>query len=135
MVRGRAIDELNGRKDEVSRTLETVARTMRRAGEPLRDLRYEAPARYADAAAGGLERFAAGLRERDVTELPEEVRGLARRQPTAFVAAGFAVGVLAARFLKSSATSEEVERPVRRSPPEGVRPAGRGPGRAGSGGV
>jgi len=112
MVRGRAINELNVRKDEVSRTLETVARTVRRAGEPLRELPYEAPARYADGAASGLERFAAGLRQRDVSELPEEVRGLARRQPTAFLAAGFAVGVFAARFLKSSAGEEGPRMPA-----------------------
>ncbi|RPJ70459.1 MAG: hypothetical protein EHM24_15455 [Acidobacteria bacterium] len=112
MVRGRALNELNARKDEMSRTLETVARTVRRAGEPLRDLPYEAPARYADGAASGLERFAAGLRQRDVSELPDDVRGLARRQPSAFLAAGFAVGVFAARFLKSSAVEEGPRTPA-----------------------
>lgn len=103
MVRGRAVSELNARKDDVSRTLETVARTVRRVGEPLRDLPYGAPARYAEGAASGLERAAAGLRERDASELPDDMRELARRQPAAFVAAGFAVGVLAARFMKSTA--------------------------------
>ena len=115
MVRGRAITELNARKDGMSRTLDTVARTVRRVGEPLRDLPYEAPARYADGAASGLERFAEGLRERDVSELPDEMRALARRQPGAFVAAGFAVGVLAARFMKSTA----VEAPPRTAPVAG----------------
>jgi len=133
MVRGRAVNELNARKDEVSRTLETVARSMRRAGEPLHDLPYEAPARYTDGAASGLERFAAGLRERDVSELPEEVRGMARRQPAAFLAAGFAVGVFAARFLKSS-TVEEGPRTVAATGSTGrARTAGPG-ARGGRGG-
>ena len=129
LVRGRAVTELNARKDQVSQTLDAVARTVRRAGEPLRDQPYESLVRYADGAASGLERVAAGLRQRDVADLPAEMRDLARQRPGAFVAAGFAVGVLAARFIKSSAV-EESPQPEMGEPRRGVGQSRAGGARA-----
>lgn len=106
MARGRLKTELNARKDLVSTTLDQVAETVRRVGEPLRG-QSAALAGYADQAADRLKNLATGLRERDVVELGDEVAVLARRYPRAFVASGFAAGILTARFLRSSAPGEE----------------------------
>lgn len=53
-------------------------------------------------AADGLDRISANLRDRDVTDIYGSLHDFARRQPLAFLAGSFAVGVLLTRFLKSS---------------------------------
>jgi len=55
------------------------------------------------------ERFANGLRDKSADELLRDVRNLARRQPALFIGGSVAVGILAARFLKSSRDGETRE--------------------------
>jgi len=59
-------------------------------------------ARYADQASDQVERFSGYLRETDVDEIIDEVRGVARRRPALFLGAAAALGFFATRFLKSS---------------------------------
>lgn len=115
---------LNARKSRVSDRLEAVADTVRRVGEPLRDAPFRLGA-YADDAAHTIDRFASGLRERDLDQLTEDVRDFARRRPAAFVGVGLAAGLIASRFLKSSSERSS------------TRPstAGRSPARQGKGGA
>jgi hypothetical protein len=58
--------------------------------------------RYILQAADQVDNLAAFLNNRDVGDLLQEVEGFARRQPAVFVGGAFALGVLGARFLKSS---------------------------------
>jgi hypothetical protein len=102
-VRDRVTTELNVRKERASEVLEDLAGTVRHVAEPLREGALASLAGYTDEAANRLGDIAAGMRERDVTELADDLRGVARRSPAAFAAVGFAAGLLAARFLKSSA--------------------------------
>lgn len=102
MARGRLRTELNARKNLVSDTLTGVAESVRRVGEPLRE-QSASIAGYTDKAAERLAELATGLRDRDVAELADDVAAFARQHPGAFVAGGLAAGILAARFLKSSA--------------------------------
>lgn len=60
-------------------------------------------ARALEQAAGGLERFADGLRSRDVDSLMDQATRLARQQPAMFIGGTIAAGFLLSRFLKSSA--------------------------------
>lgn len=100
--RERVTGVVNARKSRVSESLEAVAETVKRAGEPLHGEPFSKLGTYADEAATTIERVAAGLRERDLDELAEDVRGFARSRPALFVGAGLAVGLAAGRFLKSS---------------------------------
>jgi hypothetical protein len=59
--------------------------------------------RYANRWADRLDESAAYVRERPVAEIVEDVESFARRRPVVFAAGGFIAGVVAARFLKSSA--------------------------------
>ncbi len=95
-------DELNGQKDKVTDTLDEVAKTVRRVGEPFREEPYRAVGEYVETAAGRIQGFAAQLRARDVTDLAADLGEFARRRPAAFVGAGLAVGLVAARLLKGS---------------------------------
>jgi hypothetical protein len=49
------------------------------------------------------------VRERDVDDLMTDVQQLARRQPMAFVGGAFFLGLMVARFLKSSRHEEEMD--------------------------
>jgi hypothetical protein len=93
---------VNARKSRVSERLKAVAETVRRAGEPLHEEPFSKLGGYTDGAARTIERVATGLRERDVEELAEDVRGFARSRPIVFLGAGLAAGLIAGRFLKSS---------------------------------
>jgi hypothetical protein len=103
-LRDRVSVELNARKDRASEVIQELAHTVRRTGEPFHDESLQALGTYADKAAARLDRLASDLRDRDVSELADDVRRLARQRPGIFVAAGFAAGLAAARFLRSTAT-------------------------------
>jgi hypothetical protein len=122
-VRERVNSELNVRKDRASQMLDDLARAVRRVREPLHDPSLAALGEYADQAAERLEHFASEVRERDVAELADEVRGLARHRPAVFAAATFATGLVAARFLKSTseprAAASAASRPRPRRPVPG----------------
>src|SRR5690606_40974563 len=59
-------------------------------------------ARAAEQAAGQIARLSQGLKNKDVGELMNDAQRLARRQPALFVGGAFTLGLLGARFLKSS---------------------------------
>jgi hypothetical protein len=98
----RVTRELSARKNRVSDRLGNVAESVRRASEPLRAEPFPALGGLAENAARRIERVADGLRERELDELAEDVRGFARHRPGAFIGAGLAAGLIAGRFLRSS---------------------------------
>jgi hypothetical protein len=101
-VRHTAAAQLTSQKTRATDTLGSVAAAIRQSSQPLRDNNQAMLADYAGKAADQLEQFSTRLRERDLTELMDDAKRFARRQPALFVGAAFAAGVLAARFLKSS---------------------------------
>ena len=102
-IRDTATAQLNTQKDKATEGLGTVASAVRESTQNLRNQQHDVAARYVEQAADHIERVAARLREKDATELLKDVQQLARRRPALFVGAAFAVGLLGARFLKSSA--------------------------------
>jgi hypothetical protein len=64
-------------------------------------------AQYIDLAADQVEAVATALREQELSQLLETADRVARRQPALFLAAAFAVGFAATRFLTSSAAAQE----------------------------
>ena len=111
-VKERATAQLSVQKERATDGLGSIAHAVRQTSERLRDDQQETMAQYVEQAAAQLERFSNSLREKDLSELLQDARQLARRQPALFVGGGFAVGLLAARFLKSS---QERERSGRES--------------------
>ena len=101
-VRHTAAAQLTSQKTRATDTLGSVAAAIRQSSQPLRDNNQAMLADYAGKAADQLEQFSTRLRERDLTELMDDAKHFARRQPALFVGVAFATGVLAARFLKSS---------------------------------
>ena len=100
---GRSADDIN-----------EVARALRQTREQLGG---NVAAPYVDKAAQQLERLSSFLRTADANQVVRGVESFARREPLLFLGGAFVLGIVAARFLKSSAreTSEWSEREGRRS--------------------
>lgn len=105
------IDQAKERIDQAKgvgiEKIETVSEALRGAGEklegtgPLPDL--------AEKAAEGIQNLARYFENKDVGDLFDGVNSFARRQPLMFLGGAVALGVLAGRFLKSSARRNPTE--------------------------
>jgi hypothetical protein len=117
-VRERADVQLTTQKDKATDGIGTIARAIRGTTQELREQQHETLAQYVDRAADELERLSSRLKNKDVGDLFRDAQQLARRQPVMFVLAAFAIGLLGARFLKSSAPQSSL--PGTRSSREGL---------------
>jgi hypothetical protein len=96
--RRQAADQLGGLGSAFHRTSET--------------LRQEEQARFADVTdnvARQIDRVAGYLREADGRTIARDLENLARRRPELVFAGAFALGIVAARFLKSSTPRPEFD--------------------------
>lgn len=101
-VRERATAQLTSQKDRAFDGIGSVAQAVRQSTQQLRDQHHDTLAGYVEQAADQIDRLAQQLRGKDVGELLDDAQQLARRQPALFVGSAFAIGLLGARFLKSS---------------------------------
>lgn len=90
------------RKAQTADSLETFAETFRESGQKLRDRDERQLASYTERTADQVEQFSNYLRTKDTDEMLDDIEMFARRQPEVFVGGAVALGLLAARFLKSS---------------------------------
>jgi len=102
-----ATSQLSTRKDQAAASLGTVADALRQTGTHLRENDQHGIAQYADKAAERVEQMSGQLRGKDVQEIVRDVERYARRQPALFLGGAFALGLLGARFLKSTAQRED----------------------------
>lgn len=93
---------VNSRKEEAANQLDDIAHAFRETGNQLRNQDNEAIARYTDSMADQVERFADYLHSGDYSRFLSDAERLARRQPELFLGGAFTLGLLAARFFKSS---------------------------------
>lgn len=96
----KAEERISEQKYRAADSLGNVAQSLRTASQQLPD--DGGMSRYMAQAANQVDNLASFLNNRDVAELFDEVESLARRQPAVFVGGAFALGVLGARFLRSS---------------------------------
>lgn len=102
-----ATSQLASRKDQAVDSLGTVAQAFRQTGEHLRQNDQHGIAQYADKAAERVEQFTDQLRGKDVQTIVRDVERYARQQPALFLGGAFVLGLLGARFLKSTAQRED----------------------------
>lgn len=102
-VRETANSTLADGKSQVANQVGTVSRAFHATSEHLRNEDQPELARLTETVAESIDRVSSYLTERDPGDLADDLEQFARRQPAMFLAGAFAVGVLAARFLKSSA--------------------------------
>jgi hypothetical protein len=102
----RAKPQIESQKDRVAENLSSTADALRQTGQQLRSKDESAMVgEYVERAAAGVERFAGYLRDRPLDQLMRDAEGFARRQPAVFLCGAFGLGLIAARFLKSSGGS------------------------------
>jgi hypothetical protein len=102
-IRNTATARLATQKDRATDGLGSVAQAVRQSTQHLRDQQQDTVAKFVEQAADQIERFSTQLKNKDVGELMDDAHALARRQPALFIGSAFALGLLGARFLKSSA--------------------------------
>ncbi len=105
-TRQKAKGQLASQKERAAGTLGSVAQALRQTGQHLQEQDQGSIGQYADRAADQVERFSGHLRERNVDELTSEAEDFARRRPALFLGGAFALGLLGARFLKSSSSGQ-----------------------------
>lgn len=101
-VREGATAQLSTQKDKATDGLGAVAQAVRQTTQSLRDQQHDTVAQYVERAADQIERFSEQLKGKDVNELLNDAQRLARRKPAVFIGGAFALGLVGARFLKSS---------------------------------
>lgn len=103
----KAAEVLDEKKTGLTDGLSSVADTIRQVGENLRENEDQTPiagkaAEYGETLAKQIEKVSGYFERNDVRAMVRDVETYARRNPAVFIGAAFAVGLLAARFLKSS---------------------------------
>ncbi len=103
----KAESAIGEKKANLASGLTSVADSLHQATENLREQDDQIgitklTAKYGDELANQLERISDYFENKDPREMMRDVEGFARRNPEIFLGAAFTLGLLAARFLKSS---------------------------------
>ena len=103
------VSRIEEQKAGVTGGLRSVADSMRKVGDNLNQSKSnektpvsEYTAHYAETAANKIEQVAGYFETRDLRAITRDVENYAKQNPAVFIGTAFAVGFLAARFLKSS---------------------------------
>ena len=97
-------------KDNLAKSLEGIARALHQAGDRMRQEQQGSVANYVNQAANQLDHFAGTVRDRSVDDMLSDVEQYARSQPEIFIGGAFFLGLVAARFLKSSGQAAQSRR-------------------------
>lgn len=112
---GQVKEKASGLLDEQKATLTTglsnVANSIRQVGENLRDSDDKnkialTTAQYGESLADKIEGLSGYIEQATLKDITRDAKSFARRQPALFVGGAFLVGVMAARFLKSSSPNQ-----------------------------
>lgn len=116
-AKNKAAGILDEKKSNLATGLNDVAGSIRKVGESLREADDQTSigkvtSQYGDNLAGMVENFSSYLEDARIKDLTRDVEDLAHRQPALFIGGAFALGLLAARFLKSSGSGESNDYPT-----------------------
>ncbi len=102
-AKGLVADQVNGRQEKSAGDLGKVADAIRQTGESLQDT-VAGP--YVEKAAAMIERVSGSVKNANLRDTMRATERFAQRDPVLFLGGAFLVGLLAGRFLKSSAQHE-----------------------------
>jgi hypothetical protein len=101
-ARDKASSSLGDSRRQAADQIGGIATAFHSAGDHLRGENQERLAGFADSLAGQVEQAATYLRDADLDRIVRDVENLARRQPALVFGTALAIGLIGARFLKSS---------------------------------
>jgi hypothetical protein len=101
-ARDRAGSSLGESKNQFATQFGTIAEALRRTTEHLRSEDQQRIAGLTDTVARQVEQVAEYLRNRDARTMRQDLENLARRQPAIMIGGALVLGLIGARFLKSS---------------------------------
>lgn len=106
-VQEKATSQIDKQKTNLAQGLGSVAESIRQMGDGLKNSGEQTgvgkfTAQYGNSLAEQVEQLSSYLDRKEVTELVRDVETFARRNPALFIGGAFALGLLGARFLKSS---------------------------------
>jgi hypothetical protein len=104
----KAATKIEEQKATIATGLTSVADSLKQVGGTLREADdqsgiTELTAKYGESLANQIEQISGYFERKDVREMIRDVESFARRNPALFIGGAFTLGLLAARFLKSSA--------------------------------
>jgi len=109
-ARQQVSSRLAGQKDRAAEGLTSVAQALRQTSQQLRTQDQQTVTGYIESAASQVERVSNYLKQNDLGGMIDDVEHFARRQPALFLGGTFVLGLLGARFLKSSRPNTGVGR-------------------------
>lgn len=101
-ARDRATSSLGESKGQFADQVGAVAEALRRTTEHLRSEDQQRFAGFTDTVARQVEQVAEYLRNKDARAMRQDLEDLARRQPAVMIGGALVLGLIGARFLKSS---------------------------------
>jgi ElaB/YqjD/DUF883 family membrane-anchored ribosome-binding protein len=104
-ARDSAASSLTDSRNKAADSMGSIAGAVRSTGERLRSENQASVANLTDSLADQVERLSSYLRSRDLGGVREDLEDFARRQPAVAIGVALAMGVLGARFIKSSQRS------------------------------
>jgi hypothetical protein len=114
-ARDSAASSLNDSRHQAADRIGGIASAVRSTGQHLRSENQAGVANLTDSLAEQVERLSVYLRDRDLRAFRDDVENFARRQPAVAVGVALGLGMLGARFFKSSRRTSGLE--GRRLPP------------------
>ena len=112
-----ADSQLSKQKEAATGTLQQLADALRMTGDHLRASQQERFAGYAQKASDYVRDFSESIRGAQPRDVLQRVEDVARREPALFLGGAFVLGLIGARFLKSSERSPNTGRDRPRLPP------------------
>jgi hypothetical protein len=101
-LKEKTTSQLDAQKSRVARVLGSVAAAARETSRQLKDERRNVAASVVETAANQLDRLSEQLRSKQLDELAEEARRIARERPALVLGTSLVAGFAAARFARSS---------------------------------
>jgi ElaB/YqjD/DUF883 family membrane-anchored ribosome-binding protein len=101
-ARDSASTSLNQSRTQAADRIGSIAQAVRGTGDRLRMDNQGGIADLTDSLADSVDRLSSYLRDRDLGDVRQDVEAFARRQPAVAIGVALAVGLVAARFIKSS---------------------------------
>ncbi len=129
VVTEKAASKIDEQKTNLAQGLSGVAHTIRQLGGNLSGAEQsfgvaEVTAKYSNTVADKVEQLSGYLERRDLREVMHDVEDFAHRNPLLFLGSAFALGILAARFLKSSNPNQALMRRPRNARKDVPSPEG-----------